>query len=72
MTFSLRKGGLYKHTIMDFIELLAVPKHLHKVSKRKIMFENFETKHLQIKARKAPTGCEALGSALGTEDLVHL
>ena len=72
MTFSLRKGGLYKHTIMDFIELLAVLKHLHKVLTRKIMFENFETKHLQIKAEKALTGREALGSALGTEELVHL
>lgn len=36
------------------------------------MFENFETKHLQIKAEKALTGREALGSALGTEELVHL
>lgn len=37
------------------------------------MFENFETKHLQIKAGKALTGCEALGSVLGTEDLLfHL
>lgn len=36
------------------------------------MFENFETKHLQIKAGKALTGREAPGSALGTKYLVHL
>lgn len=42
MIFSLRKGGLYKHTIMDFIELLVVPKHLHKALKGKSCLKNLK------------------------------